>query len=180
MLTNKRNAFFKALFRNAFGVAENDRRRIFNLIVEKFAKVFHIHLAAVSVNNCCKAVELHFVILHRLNRTNNIAELADARRLNDDSVRGILINYLCERRCKIADKTAANAARIHLGNIDSRILHESAVNSDFAEFIFDQNKLFSAECFFDQLFNKRSFACAQKTRKNVYFSHYINHFLLFF
>ena len=63
--------------------------------------------------------------------------LADTGGLNDDAVRMELLLYLHKRFAEISDKRAADAAGIHLGNLDAGLLQKAAVDADFTEFVLD-------------------------------------------
>ena len=61
-------------------MAQYDTAGIFNLVVEEFTKVLHVHLALVGVDNCSKAVEngIAAVFLDTLHSADDIAEFANA------------------------------------------------------------------------------------------------------
>ena len=133
----------------------------FNLIVEKFAKVFHIHFAFIYVYNCSNSIEcnIRFYILHC---TDNIAEFAHAGWLDNHTVRGIITQHLSECLAKIAHQTAADTARVHLCNIYACILQKTAINTDIAKFVFYKHQLFSCISFGNKLFDKCCFTCTEK------------------
>ena len=117
------------------------------LIVEEFSEILHIHLAFSCINDRRKCVELCISTLYGGCRADNVGKLTDARRLYNNSVGRIFDKHLCKRLCEVTDEGAANATRIHFGNLNSRILKKSAVNSNFTELIFDKNYLFSCISF---------------------------------
>ena len=148
-----------------------------DLVQEKLSKVLGIHLALHRVRNCDEAVEEHrFVFGHALYGADDVGQLAHAGRLDDDAVGMIGLDDLFERFAEIAHQRAADAARIHLGNLDAGLLQESAVNADFAEFVLNEHNLLALKRLLQQLFDERGLACAQKPRNNVNFGH-INNFL---
>ena len=83
----------------------------------------------------------------------------------------VLIDDLRQRPSEIANQRTADAAGIHLGNVDARILQEAAVNADLAEFILNQNDLLALVGFPDHLLDQSGFAGAQETGINVNFCH---------
>ena len=57
----------------------------------------------------------------------------------------ILIQHLLQRTAEITHKAAADAAGIHLGDLNPGLLEKAAVNTDLSEFILDQHQLFPAK-----------------------------------
>jgi hypothetical protein len=91
-------------------VTENDASGIFNLIIEEFAKVLHVHLALVGVNNGCSSVELCSVCVRIFYCGNNVGELSYARGLDKYPVGMILVYHLLESFCEIADQGATDTS----------------------------------------------------------------------
>ena len=106
-----------------------------------------------------------------LHRADHITQLADTGGLNEYSVRMELIQHLFQSLAKVTYQTAADTAGIHLGDLNAGILQKTAVNGDFAEFVFNQHKLLACESFLDQLFDQSCLSGSQKTGKNIYFCH---------
>lgn len=102
---------------------------------------------------------------HALYGADDVGQLAHAGRLDDDAVGMIGLDDLFERFAEIAHKRTADAARIHLGNLDAGLLQESAVNADFAEFVLNEHNLLALKRLLQQLFDERGLACAPKTPK---------------
>ena len=130
-------AIFQLGFCQTSGMAQNQAACMFNLIVEEFAEVLLIHLALLCIDNRCEAFQMNFCIVQVLDSTDDIAQLANARRFNQNPVWMILIQYLLQSIAEITNQTTANAARVHFCDIHASILQETAVNSDFAKFIFN-------------------------------------------
>ena len=152
-------------------VAEHDTACVFDLIVEEFAKVLHIHLALVDVNNGGEAVQDSPLHLYTLNGADDIGELADTRRLNENAIGREFGQHLFQCLAEVPDEGAADTARVHFGDLNARILHEAAVDADLTEFVFDQNELFADICLFDELFQKCGLSRTEKARKNIDFCH---------
>ena len=135
--TQTLHTIFQLGFCQTSGMAQNQAACMFNLIVEEFAEVLLIHLALLCINNRCEAFQMNFCIVQILNSTDNIAQLTNARRFNQNPVWMILIQHLLQSIAEIANQTTANAAGVHFCDIHASILQETAVNSNFAKFIFN-------------------------------------------
>ena len=122
---------------------KNYRRCVCYLIVIELAEVFHIHFAFTRIGNSGKAVKLRVRRVNLLHSLDNIRKLTHSRGLDNYSIGLILVKHLFKRLRKISDKRAADTSRVHLGYLNTRILKESAVNTDLSEFILNQNDLFS-------------------------------------
>ena len=151
--------------------AQNNGAGMLHLIIEKLAKVFHIHLGFGSVHHGGKAVQHHIMHLQILHRTNYITQLSHAGRLDQNAVGVIGLHHLLQRLAEIAHQTAADASAVHFGNVNTRFLQKTTVNADFTKLIFNEDKLFAGISLSDQLLDERRLACAQKTGENINFSH---------
>ena len=171
MLTKKSYALCNLLFPCRLSVRENDSRSMLDLIVIELAKVLHIHLALINVCNGGEAVEGCSVLLGGLCRTNNVGKLSYARGLNYNTVGGIFLKNLNKRLREIANQRATDASGVHLGDLNTRIGKKTAVNTDLAKLIFNQNQLLTGISFLNHLLNQRGFACAQKSGINIDFCH---------
>ena len=72
----------------------------------------------------------------------NVAELAYARRLDEDAIRMELFDQLIQRIGEVAHQRTANASRIQFCHLNAGVLHKAAVNANFAIFVFQKNDLF--------------------------------------
>ena len=113
---------------------------------------------------------------------NEFGEIGiDAGRLDQDAVGRILRNDLLERAAEIAHQRAADAAGVHLRDLDAGLLQKAAVNADLAELILDQDELLAVIGLLDHLFDQSRFARAEKAGININFRHkntlYVNFFL---
>ena len=154
-------------------MAEHYTTCAFNLIVEKLAKILHVHLALISINDRCKSAKHRALGIRALNRLYNVGKLANARRLNKDSVRSVFRYDLLKCRRKISYERATDTARIHFVYLNSRLCKKSAVNTYLTEFIFNKNYLLALVRFLNKLLYKRGFSCAEKSRKNINSCHFI-------
>ena len=83
----------------------------------------------------------------------------------------ILFQNLMQSLSEVANKRAADTARVHLVYLYTCFFKESAVNTYFAEFILYKNELFVFIAVLNKLFNKCCLSCSEKSRKNVNFCH---------
>ena len=104
MLSYKLNGCRKLFLAKSLSMAEYDGICAFNLIVEEFTEVLHIHLALFRVNNSSCGVESDRVKLKVLYRFNNVGQLTNSRGLDNDSLRLVGVNYLLERLAEIANQ----------------------------------------------------------------------------
>ncbi len=167
------SAFLQLFRRNLLAAAEDNGIGGFNLIVEEFAEIFHIHFAFDRVYHSGGAVEVHrfAAVLYPLYCPNYVGKLADTGGLNNYPVGGELVKHLPQRLPEVPHQGAADAAGIHLRNLNTGILQKSAVDANLAKFVFNQHQLFPLESLLNQLFNQGGFSGPQKTGDNVYFSH---------
>ena len=160
----------ETLLRALCGAREQDSACVRDLILEELAEVLEVHLGLERVNDGDEAVELN-VKVRILNRCDNVGELADAGRLDEDAVGVVLVDDVVQRLAEVADERAADAACVHLVDNDACVLEEAAVDADLAELVLDQNDLFALERVREQTLDERGLACAQKTGDNINFSH---------
>ena len=177
LLAQQRHGGVELLGADALGAREDDGARVLDLVVEKLAEVFHVHPALVRVHDGREAIEHQLVGLHALHGADDVAQLADARGLDEDAVGVELREHLLQRVGKVAHEAAADAAGVHLVDLHAGVLEEAAVDGDLAELVFDQHDLFARVGLGDQLFDERGLAGAKKTGENINFCHKRKHFL---
>ena len=152
------------------GAAQDDAGGMADLIVIELAEVLHIHFDLVDIGHGDKAVQQHRQGLgHALDRAGDIAQLADAGRLDEDAVGVVGLNDLFQRLAEIADQTAADAAGVQLVDLNTGLAHKATINADLAELVLDQDDLLACERLFDELFDKGSLAGAEEAGENVDF-----------
>ncbi len=100
--TNPLHGILNLFLRQAGGMAENQAACIRDLIIEKFAEIFLIHLALLRIDNRCKAVQFDIVRINIPDGIDDIAQLADAGRFNQNPVRRIFLQHLDQRFSEIA------------------------------------------------------------------------------
>ena len=174
LLAQHRGGSLELFLRELLRTGKNDRAGGLDLVVVELTEVLHIDLDLAGVGHGDIAVELELaqaLVDGALDGDDDVRELADAARLNEDAVGVELRHDLFERLVEVTDEGAADAARGHLGDLDAGLLQKAAVDVDLAEFVFDQHELFAAVGFRDQLFDERGLAGAQKAGENVNFRH---------
>ena len=102
---------------------------------------------------------------------NDIGELADAGRLDDDAVRVVFLRHFLQRLTEITDQRAADAAAVHFPDLNAGVLQKAAVDADLAEFILDENDLLSLQRVPEQLLDQRCLAGSEKAGNNIYLYH---------
>ena len=157
------------------GAAEQDAACMADLVIVELAEVLHIHLDLVHIGHGDKAVQLHVQMLrHALHGAGHIAQLANARRLDDDAVGVVLLHHLLQSGAEIAHQRAADAACVQLVDLNAAFLQETAVNADLAELVLDQHHLLACKGLGDQLFDQSGFAGAKEAGEDIDFSHVPN------
>ena len=161
VLTEKSYALGNLLVLCGLCVREDDCRCMLDLVIIELAKVLHIHLALIYVGNGGKAVELcaNTCVLHRL---DNVGKLADTRWLDNYSVGVVLLKHLNQRLGEIANERAADAAGVHLGNVDACIGKEASVNADFTKLVLDKHEFLTRIRFLNKLLDKGGLTCSEE------------------
>ena len=162
MLPEQRHGRVQLFLGNRVRTAQDDGGGSFDLVIVKLAEISHINLALGGVSNCHGVAQPHLVIGDLLHGCHHIAELAHTGGLDDDPVRMILGNHLLQGLAEVAHQRAANAAGVHLPNLDAGLLQETAVNADLAELVFDQDQFLPAIALGDHFANEGCFAGSQK------------------
>ena len=89
--------FLKLCFLRCLCMRENDAGCVLDLIAEELAKVLHIHLALICVNNCGEAVKLCLLAANGGGRLDNVGELTYARGLDNNPIGVIFLKHLAQR-----------------------------------------------------------------------------------
>ena len=138
------NGLVEALLRALSRAGQQDGTGMRHLILEKLTEVLEVHLGLERVNNGYKAIQLNLEV-RVLYRSDNVRQLADAGRLDQDAVRMVLVHNIVQRLAEVANQRAADAACVHLVYNNAGILEEAAVNADLTELVLDQNNLLTLE-----------------------------------
>ena len=172
VLPEKGQHFRQLRLRHVLGPAQDDGAGALHLVVEELAEVLHVDLGLLGVHHGGEGIELYIVGVDALHGADHVGELAHARGLDQDPVRGVLRQNLLQGPAEVAHQRAADAAGVHLVHLDARVLHERAVDADLAELVLDQHQLFALVRFLDQLLDEGGFPRAQKPGEDVYLSHF--------
>ena len=136
---------------------KDDAGGIFHLIVEKFAEIFHIHLTFSRVDDGAECIENGAFQLRIGNGFDHVTEFSDSGRFDHNPVGMIFRFDFFERFGEIPDQRTTDTTGIHFRNFYSGVLQKSAVNPDFAEFVFNQYDLFARVGFLYQFFDESGF-----------------------
>ena len=173
LLPDHGDCLIDLFLRGVLRPGENDCPGALNLVVIELAKVLHVHLYLLDIGNCHKRADLQIAFLRCiLDRAADVRQLADAGRLDDDMIRVKLLHDLLQGLRKVPHQAAADAAGIHLGNIDAGFLQKPSVNPDLAELIFNQDYLLSCKHITDQFLNQRRLAGPEESRNNINLCHF--------
>ena len=153
------------------GAAQDDEVRRFHLVFIKFPEILQIHLRPQGVRHGDLAAGLPVVPLQLAHGGVHVAELAHAAGLDEDAVRVETLHHFPQGLGEIPHQAAADAAGVHLRDLDARLLEEAAVDADLPEFIFDQHQLFPGESLLDELLDEGGLPRPQETGNNVDLSH---------
>ena len=163
VLTDELNHSLYLILWHILGVAQDNSSCALYLIVEKFAKVLHIHLALVGIYHSNRSSEAYIFTAYALHSVDNIAEFADARRLYEYAVGVVFIQHLLQSLAEVAHKAAAYTTRIHLGNLYARFFEKTSVDAYLAKFILYKYQLLALVGFADKLLDKSGLARSQKS-----------------
>ena len=169
VLVQQGEAGGELFFAESVGAAEDDGRGMGDLVIIKFAEILHVHFALAGVGHGGGGVDDD--AFHTGHSGENVAELAHAGGLDEDAVGLILGQHLAEGIVEITHQRTADAAGVHLVDLDAGFLHEAAVDADVTEFVFDEHQFFTGVGFGDELFDEGGFSGAEKPGENISFCH---------
>ena len=142
-----------------------------HLIVVEFAEVLHIDLDLARVHHGYGVAQGHLVVHDLLHRADDIGQLAHAGGLDENPVGVVLLDNIRQRLAEVAYQGAADAAGVHLGDLNARVLQKAAVNADLAEFVLDQHDLLTLVGLGNQLLDEGGLTGSQEAGVNVNFRH---------
>ena len=169
MLPQQGNCCIQLCLGNRIGTGENNGRCGFDLVIVELTKVLHIDLYLACIHHSHGVAQGDFIGGDLLYSTNNIRQLAHAGGFDDDTVRIVLLDHLGQCLTEVSHKRAADAAGVHFSDIDACILQEAAINTNFTEFIFDENQFLTLIGLLDHFLDKGGLACTQKTGIDINF-----------
>ena len=180
MLTEHSHGSIQLLLRNAIGTGQDDGTGGFDLVIIELTKVLHIHFYLAGIHHGNSTVQHHIVVSNLLHCRNHIGQLAYAGGFDDDTVGVILGDHLSQGLTKVTHQAAADAAGIHLGDVDAGILQESAVNADLAKLVLNENQLLTCVALGDHFLDQGGFTGTQEAGVYIDFCHLSSHFPLKF
>ena len=151
------------------GAAHHDEVGIGDLVVEELAEVAHVHLGLARVHHGDHGADVG--ALHAFDRGGHVGQLADAGRLDQDAVGGVIVDDLLESFGEVAHQGAADAAGVHLGDLHAGVLQEAAVDGDLAELVLNEHQLLVLVALRNQLADERGLSGAEEAGENVYSRH---------
>ena len=177
VLTDQLHGRLQLGFGDVLRAAQHDAARRFDLVVVELTEVLHIELDLRRVGHSHGSAENSLMLRGLFHRHHDVGELAHAGGLDQNAVGVIVVDDLLQRGAEVAHQGAADAAGVHLGDLDAGLLQKAAVDADLAKFVLDQNELLALVGLGDHLLDQRGFACAEETGINV--DHCHKKYLLF-
>ena len=163
---------FQLLLAQPLGTAQHHQVCGGDLVGVEFTEILSVHFAPQGVRHGDAGAGLHIRPLQTGHSGGHIAELPHAGGLDEHPVRVEPIQGQVQGAGEIPHQTAADAAGIHLRDLQirgltARFAEKSAVDADLAEFVLDQHQLLAPEGLCDELLDERGLAGAQKTGENI-------------
>ena len=141
------------------------------MIVIEFAKVLGVNLHLAGIADSHGVAQGYIFGGHLADSADNIGQLANTGGFDDNTVRIVLGDHLFQRLAEVTNQAAADAAGVHLSDVDAGILQEAAVNADLAKFVLDQNQLLACISLLDHLFDQGRLTGTQEAGVNINFRH---------
>ena len=178
VLTQHGHSGIKLGLIHLLGTGEENSTGVLNLIVEELAEILHINFALYRVYHSNKAVQIQFHagILYPFHGGNDVRELAYAGGLDNNAVGSVGIQYFLQSSAEITYQRAADTAGVHLGDFHAGAFQKTTVDTDFSEFVFNQDDLFTLEGFVQKFFDQSGLSGTQKAGNDVDFGHERNPF----
>ena len=167
MLAQQLHGGIQLCLGDRIGPGQDDGGSGFDLVIIELAKVLHIDLDLARIGNGHLVAQANILIRHLLNGCYHIGQLTNTGRFNDNTVRMVLGNYFLQRLAKVTHQGAADAAGVHLGNVDTGLLQEAAIDADLTEFVLNEHQLLTAVGLLNHFFDESCLTCAQKTGINI-------------
>ena len=171
VLSQQFHSCIQLLLLNGIRTGQNDRGSSFDLVIIELTKVLAVNLDLACINHGNRIAQADLVVGNLVDCTDNVGQLAHTGRLNDHPVRMVLVDHLLQSLAEVTYQRAADAAGIHLRNVDTGILQKTAVNADLAEFILDENQLLACVGLLNHLFNQCGLTRTQEAAVNINFGH---------
>ena len=175
MLPEHNNGSIQFLLGNTVSTGQNDGTGSFNLVIIELTEVLHIDLHLTGIHHGNGTIQHDIVVGDLFYGGNNIGQLAYAGWFDYDTVGVIFSNHLGQRLAEITHQAAADAAGIHFGNVNTCILQETAVNTDFTKFVFNQHQLLSCIALRNHFLDQGCFAGTQEAGVYINLCHLSSH-----
>ena len=157
--------------RDGICTGQDDGGGGFDLVVVELTEVLAVDPYLAGIHNSNGIAQGHVVTGDLVDGTDDIRQLANTGRLDEDSVGMVLFDNLLQSLAKVTHQRAADTAGVHLSDVDACILQETTVNTDLTKLILDQNQLLACIGLLDHFLNECGFACTQETTVNINFRH---------
>ena len=167
MLPQQGNGSIQFVLSNAVGARQNNAGGSLYLIVVELTEVLHIEFDLFRVGDSDEATELYILAFHLPGGSDDVRQLTNAGRLDEDAFGVVFRDQLPQGITEITNQGTADATGVHLGNLDAGFAQEAAVDTNLAEFVLDESQLLAGECLRDHFLDKGGLAGTQKTRIDI-------------
>ena len=142
-----------------------------HLIVVEFTEVLGIDLHLSGIGHGHSIAQSHIGACDLIHSADHIGQLTHAGGLNNDPVGVVLVDHLGQSLAEVAHQGAADAAGVHLRDVDACLLQEAAINANLTELIFDEHQLLALVALCNHLFDESGLTCTQETTVNINLCH---------
>ena len=171
MLPDQSHSSVQLILSNRVGPGQEDGGGGLDLVVVELTEVLHIDLHLGSVGHGHSVAQSHIVSGDLVHGADHVGQLAYTGGLDENTVGMVLGNDLLQGLAEIAHQRAADAAGIHFGDGNTRLLQKTAVNADLAELVLNKDQLLTLVAFGDHFLDKRRLTGSQESGVNVNFGH---------
>ena len=176
VLSQQLHSGVQLLLGDRIGTGQDDGGGSFDLVVVELTEVLHVDLHLTGIADSHGVAQGHILIGDLFHSADHIGQLAHAGGLDDDPVRIVFGDHLLQSLAEVTHKRAADAAGVHLGDVDARLLEEAAVDTDLAELILNQDQFLARVGFLNHLFDEGGLTGTQEAGININFRHNENTF----
>ena len=146
------------------GTGQDDGAGMLDLVLVEFFKVFQVDLALACIDDGNGAA--YFGTFDLFDGSNDVRKFADAGRLDENTVRSIFVDDFLQCGAEVAYEGAADAAGIHLGDLDAGFFQEASVDTDLTEFILDENEFLTIVSVRDEFFDEGRLTASPATSEH--------------
>ena len=157
--------------RGGIGMGQDDAAGVLHLVVEELTEVLHVHLALAGVHHGGEAAQDGTFGGGTLHGADDVGELTYARGLDKDAVRSVLGQHLGQGLTEVTHQRAADAARVHLVDLNTCLGQEAAVDADLTELVLNQHQLLACVSLCDELLDEGGLTGTQEAGENINFGH---------